>query len=95
MKIVINKCFGGFGLSDEATNLFLKKQKATRFRDGFYESDIKRNNPVLVQVVEELGKDADGAHAELKVVEIPDDIEWEIEEYDGREWVSEIHRSWS
>ena len=33
--------------------------------------------------------------SDLKVVEIPDDVEWEIEEYDGNEWVSEVHRCWS
>ena len=30
----------------------------------------------------------------LKVVEIPDGVDWEIEEYDGEEWVSEKHRVW-
>jgi len=29
-----------------------------------------------------------------KVVEIPDDIEFVIEEYDGIEWVAEKHRVW-
>ena len=30
----------------------------------------------------------------MKVVEIPDDISWEISDYDGWETVEEIHRSW-
>ena len=55
---------------------------------------IARNDPTLVKVVEELGESADGAHAKLKVVEIPDDVEWQIEEYDGLEWVAEKHRTW-
>lgn len=38
---------------------------------------------------------ADGKCAELKIIEIPDDIEWEIEEYDGWEHVAEKHRVWS
>jgi hypothetical protein len=29
------------------------------------------------------------------VIEIPDDVEWEVEEYDGLEWVAEKHRTWS
>ena len=57
--------------------------------------DMARNDPVLVQVVEELGRNADGRHAELKIVEIPDDVEWQIDEYDGLEWVAEKHRTWS
>lgn len=57
--------------------------------------EIPRDDPVLAQVVEELGKKANGDHAGLKVVEIPDDVEWQIEEYDGAEWVAEKHRTWS
>lgn len=30
----------------------------------------------------------------LILEDIPDDVEWEIEEYDGLEWVSEKHRTW-
>jgi hypothetical protein len=114
MKIVINKCFGGFGLSQEAVllyakkkglNLILERNKSiglTHYylnekKDGnyFYEGDIKRNDPILVEVVNELGEKADGTYSELKIVEIPDDVEWIIEEYDGKEWIAEDHRRWS
>ena len=54
----------------------------------------KRDDPYLIQAVETLKKKANGAHAELTVVEIPDDVDWEIEEYDGREWIAEKHRTW-
>ena len=57
--------------------------------------DIPRNDPILVQVVEELGKQADGELASLKIVEIPDYVNWEIENYDGCETVREVHRSWN
>ena len=40
-------------------------------------------------------EDAWGCCSRLKVVEIPDGIEWQIEEYDGKEWVAETHRTWS
>lgn len=55
---------------------------------------IPRDHPGLLAVVGELGEDADGDCAELKVVEVPDGVEWEIEEYDGAEWVAETHRTW-
>lgn len=61
----------------------------------FQPREIARDDPFLIQVVDELGKKADGSHAELKIVEIPDDVEWQIEEYDGSEWVAEKHRTWS
>lgn len=56
---------------------------------------IERNDTCLIKVVEKLKKKANGNSAELKVVEIPDGIEWEIEQYDGREWIAEKHRTWS
>lgn len=60
----------------------------------FRDHDLARDDPVLVQVVRELGEAAAGRHAELKIVEIPADVEWEIDEYDGLEWVAEKHRTW-
>lgn len=60
-----------------------------------YDRNIPRNDPALVQVVEEMGKDANGRCADLKVVEIPDGVQWEIDEYDGNEHVAEVHRTWS
>jgi len=51
----------------------------------FSARDISRTDLLLIQVVEELGKKADSRFANLKIIEIPDDVEWEIEEYDGQE----------
>ncbi len=56
--------------------------------------DIPRNDPILVSVVEDLGEEAFGLYSSLKVVEIPDGIEWEIMEYDGNEHIAEKHRTW-
>ncbi|NEU56278.1 hypothetical protein [Halorussus sp. MSC15.2] len=56
--------------------------------------NLSRDNPILVECVRRLGCRAFGDHAELKVVEIPADVKWEIEEYDGKEWVAEKHRTW-
>jgi len=47
------------------------------------------------KIVKELGMAANGAHSNLKIVEIPGDIEWLVQEYDGAEWVAEAHRTWS
>jgi hypothetical protein len=52
------------------------------------------SDPVLVQVVRELGKRANSRYSDLKIVEIPADVEWQINEYDGVEWVAEKHRTW-
>lgn len=61
----------------------------------FYDRELARDDPILIQVIEELGELADGRHAKLKIVEIPEDVEWQIDEYDGNEWVAEQHRTWS
>ena len=60
-----------------------------------YDCDIPRDDPSLVAAVEALGKEASGRCSTLKVIEIPDGVEWEIEEYDGKEWVAEVHETWS
>ena len=63
-------------------------------KDYFAPWDIPRDDPALVQVVKELGDKANGYLSHLVVVEIPNNVQWEIEEYDGLEWVSEKHRTW-
>ena len=53
-----------------------------------------RDDKFLLQVVDEMGEDANGRYAKLRVVEIPDEVEWEIDEYDGSESVHEKHQVW-
>ena len=91
MKIVINDCYGGFGLSKEALALYNERSGTV----VTYDIEIKRNDPILVEIVEQLGEDAGHRFSQLKVVEIPDDVVWGIEEYDGNEWIAEKHRTWN
>jgi len=118
MKVVINRCFGGFGLSDDAImryaelkgiNLVMEPSDsiimgATFYVDGikddahyfsYYDLSGDRSDPFLIQVVEEMGDKVNGFASELRIVEVPDEVEWTIEEYDGIEWVAEKHRTWS
>lgn len=91
MKLVINTCYGGFSISDAAIHRMAELNNAQQLsnRPG------NRADPALVQAVEELGNKAWGRYAELKVVEIPDGTNYEIEEYDGLEHVVEQHRTWN
>ena len=133
-KIVINKCFGGFGLSHKAVMRYAELKGITLFPyiddisksvykeratidnpeilihyykkphdevskdEGndcyFNERDIPRDDPLLIQIIKEMGKSANARFAKLKVVKIPDNIDWEIDEYDGSESIEEKHRSW-
>ncbi len=92
MKVVINKCHGGFGLSEEAENKY--KELAGISDPNFYDRSIARDDEHLIAVVELLGSAADSRYSELKIVDIPEDVDWYIEEYDGLEWVAEKHRTW-
>ena len=90
-KIVINRCVGGFGLSAKA-------REYLRVEDSKYnyeiEDEIHRDDPKLVACIEELGRAANGEFAELAIVEIPDNVQWTIENYNGNEWIAEVHRTW-
>jgi hypothetical protein len=91
MKVVINKCFGGFGLSEAVFNRY-NELSPTKAVYGF---DIKRNDPFLIQAIEEIGLDASGTiHSELKIVDIPNDVAWYVDDYDGMETIRESHRTW-
>ena len=92
-RVVINTCYGGFGLSPRAEAEY--KRLAGITDPDWYDRNIDRDDPYLVKIVNELGMGANGVHANLKIVEIPGDVDWEIEEYDGNEWVAEKHRTWS
>lgn len=110
MKVVINRKYGGFGLSNEAMARYIeekglsyKLEKNKKFNFEFYVNedgedfhylDIKRDDPLLVKIVEEMGEKSWDRYAELKVVEVPDHIKWHIHEYDGMEYVAEDHQIW-
>jgi len=97
LKIVINSCHGGFSLSEKAQKLSCQYSMIEwkDWEEDWSYYDIERNDQYLVRVIEELGDDANGRFSELKVVNIPDEVEWQIEEYDGLEWVAEKHRIWN
>ena len=93
MKIVVNTCYGGFGLSEKAEAEF--RQKSGLSEDFWLgRLDDYRNDPILVAMVEADAEGVSGDLAELAIIEIPDDVDWVIEEYDGIEWVAEVHRTW-
>jgi len=106
MKVVINTCFGGYGLSLKAMHKLIELgcEEAVEYMVGLDEDDFgsfypfsedeKRNHPMLIRVVEELGAEANGRWSDLKIVDIPDNVEWYIHDYDGIESVHEQHRSW-
>lgn len=58
--------------------------------------EVARDDPILIEVVEKLGiEESSGSHCRLKIIEIPDDVEWYLGQGEqGTEWVYEKHRIW-
>lgn len=128
MKIVINKCYGGFGVSlpamkemlgkcqhvqaHEPIEYFGSREKwqetlaTMRDRDYWYfdehdwpvtdehRDDGARSCPVLVETVERMKEAASGSLSNLRIVEIPDGVSFEISDYDGVEHIAETHQTW-
>ena len=87
MKIVINKCYGGFDLSNKAIHYL----ECNGVGDVDFREPENRTNPILIEVVEALHGEASVQHSKLVVVEIPEGkhlIDWIIQEYDGYETVT-------
>lgn len=85
MKIVLNKKFGGFGLSKEASQ---RLESVTGMQPYAFDDHLLRRHPDLVAVVEEMGQKANGLYASLCVVNIPDNFtDLQIMEFDGMEKV--------
>ena len=77
MKIVINKCYGGFGISETGLKILGE--------ENYW--DIGRTDERLISLIEN-GYKIDDYFAKLVVVEIPDEAtDWKIDEYDGFERV--------
>jgi hypothetical protein len=99
--VVVNRCFGGFSLSEEALEL-ARKRGLMIDKWGWFDDDsdgspldyVVRHNRVLVGVVDELGSErASGSSADLGVYELSSPL-YRIEEYDGRETVHEPSESY-
>lgn len=153
MKVILNKCYGGFSVSSKAYKLYAEKKgielypyikdisnyiskgetiyHKTDWSDKrlnrilitwYFTKDLgetileKRNNksefnelcknyllyidgkyrtdPTLIEVVEKLGEKANGNFADLQVVEIPDGMIYDIDDYDGVETLNESVKVW-
>lgn len=94
-SVVVNTCFGGFALSDEALRRLLELGidvdcYGVRLDDDNPENDfeIERHDPRLVRIVTELGRAASARHSSLKAIPLDGD-RYIIRNYDGRENVIE------
>lgn len=99
-KAVINTCYGGFGISEEAYNwLKIHSIEGTKYnyiddkllyKCEYDDHSIRchyygpRHHPLFIKCVEELGEKASDTFANLQVVEFEGNL-YRITEYDGYE----------
>ena len=84
-KVVYNACYGGFGLSKEA--MARLEELGSTLNRTYSTWEFFRHDPLLVQVVEELGDKASAWASKLRIEEVSGP--YRIEEYDGLETVYE------
>lgn len=102
MKVLVNKCYGGYGTSVQAGLEWLKRNnKVYTVIDDSYNLvvemdgekhyiDLDREDPILIELFEEKGSEfVSGNHAELYLVHLPDGCQYSVGEYDGQEWIEE------
>lgn len=94
-KVVVNGCFGGFGVSEQGAEWLLANgaspDKVRVHREGrfnYVSVDLERHDPLLVRMVETLGSAANGDCAKLFVHTMEQPL-YRIDEYDGSESVEE------
>jgi len=81
IEVVLNKCYGGFGLSEKALKLYEHYSGKT----NVYDCNIPRHSEHLVRVVKELSDEANGDCAQLSIETITPDSPYIIYEHDGKE----------
>jgi len=101
MKVVINKRFGGFGLTEavykelgiEWDNFgYISNEDLGIESDNYHKY---RSSQRLIDAVEKVGlQKSSGSYSELHIVDIPDDIKWYIDDYDGMETLHKEHQRW-
>ena len=84
-----------FRLNERDSDGLYKSANERALKISLNSLEEDRTDPDLISIVEELGDEANTRFSKLKVIEIPDDCDWEINDYDGIESVIDVKRTWS
>jgi hypothetical protein len=103
-EIMINDQYGGFGLSKKAVKLYCEKTNIdykshnAGFECGVNDvsATIERTDVNMIQIVKELGSEANGKYCTICIEQIPIKYKdsYEIYEYDGKETVRFNHNKY-
>lgn len=82
IEILYNDCYGGWGISNKARELYALRRKNSR-------NLCIRSDPILIQIYNELGDEFDVKYSNTVTTKIPKKYEnyYYISEYDGLETV--------
>jgi hypothetical protein len=85
MKVIINSDFGGFGFSEKALEMY--KERGGTIDYSFLGKRALRDDPIMVDIVTELGGEANAIFSDLEIVNVPEQYDYRIDDYDGLEHV--------
>jgi hypothetical protein len=93
LGVAINCCYGGFSLSVKAVEELRKRIGEPEIQSYSFESyndKYTRHHPVLIEVIKELGEEANGPFAKIEIDYIEEKYKdhYSVKEYDGMEGVS-------
>ena len=86
-EVVISTCYGGFGLSWEAKQMYKRIIGMDEY-DELPSATINREDPALVEVVRVLGDQTNDGYSNLQIAEVTTGDGYMIEEYDGFESIT-------
>lgn len=93
MKVVKNICYGRFSISQECVDWLITNKSWTQSQVNSISS--VRTHPDLIEAIEALGSEkCSGPYAKLIIVEVPDNTEWYVHEYEGYETIRKVHGTW-
>lgn len=84
IPIIYNASYGVFSFSSEAINEYKIRCDIS---DYLFSTDIRRDDATMAQIVEELGDDASGDEADIRIWYIPEEYKsyYDITTNDGKE----------
>lgn len=91
MKVVVNRAFGGFEIPEKLVEPL--GWHCTYFKGNDDRDYDEHTDPDLIEALEKMIQNGENI-CPLEIVEIPDGIEWYIEDYYGSETIHEKHRIW-
>ena len=97
-KVIFDNELTPYGEDKNIDIMYWEIKGKTKFAQRYWTASWLKNdreNPLLIKVVKKLKNKASGFCASLKVVRIPINVDYVIEEYDGAEEIVEKSRRWS